>query len=127
MSEATTRGIRIRVRSQFVPERSSPEESYYFFAYHVVITNEGDEAARLVARHWIITDGTGLVQEVKGPGVVGEQPVLAPGQRFEYTSACPLKTPVGTMHGAYDMVTATGDAFEARIAPFTLAFPYAIH
>jgi ApaG protein len=127
MSEATTRGIRIRVRSQFVPERSSPEESYYFFAYHVVITNEGDEAARLVARHWIITDGTGLVQEVKGPGVVGEQPVLAPGQRFEYTSACPLKTPVGSMHGTYQMVTANGERFDARIAPFTLAFPFAIH
>ena len=127
MSEATTRGVHVRVRAQFVPERSSPDDDAYFFAYHIVITNNGDVTARLVSRHWIITDGTGQVQEVRGEGVVGEQPILAPGESFEYTSACPLKTPVGSMHGTYQMVTANGERFDARIAPFTLAFPIAIH
>lgn len=127
MSEATTRGVHVRVRAQFVPERSSPDDDAYFFAYHIVITNNGDVTARLVSRHWIITDGTGQVQEIRGEGVVGEQPILAPGESFEYTSACPLKTPVGSMHGTYQMVTANGERFDARIAPFTLAFPFAIH
>ena len=126
-SEATTRGIRIRVRSQYVAERSDPARSQFFFAYTVVIANEGSQTAQLVSRHWIITDALGHVEEVKGPGVVGEQPVLAPGESFEYTSACPLPTPFGTMHGTYQMVTSSGARFDAEIAPFTLSEPHAIN
>jgi ApaG protein len=120
-SEALTRGIRVRVRSFFVPERSSPEEGQWFFAYRVTISNEGGETAQLLSRHWIITDGDGQEQEVRGPGVVGEQPRIAPGGAFEYTSGCPLETPVGTMRGAYQMLTEGGVPFEAEIAAFTLA------
>jgi len=126
-SEAVTRGIRVRVRSLYVPERSQPEAASWFFVYHVQISNEGTEVARLVSRHWIITDANGRVQEVKGPGVVGEQPTLAPGESFEYTSACPLPTAFGTMEGTYQMVTADGVEFDAEIAPFTLAEPSAVN
>lgn len=127
MSQATTRGVRVEVRSAYVPERSSPEDDFYFFAYRVRITNEGDVPVKLVSRHWIITDGGGRVQEVKGPGVIGEQPLLTRGQTFEYTSACPLSTPVGSMHGTYQMISAEGDMFDARIAPFTLARPQSLN
>ena len=127
MSDTVTNGIRVKVESMYVPERSSPRESQYFFAYHVRISNEGPEAAQLLSRHWIITNADGEVQEVKGPGVVGEQPLLGPGDDFEYTSFCPLGTAVGTMHGSYTMKGAGGDAFEARIAPFTLAAPNALN
>ena len=92
MSDATTRGVRVQVQSSYVPERSSPRDSQYFFAYRIRITNAGDETVQLVSRHWVITDGNGDVEHVQGPGVVGEQPVLAPGQSFEYTSFCPLTT-----------------------------------
>ena len=126
-SEATTRGIRIRVRSAYVPERSQPEENQWFFVYSVQISNEGAETAQLISRHWIITDANGEVHEVKGAGVVGEQPTLAPGQSFEYTSACPLPTPFGSMGGTYQMVTADGTSFDAEIAPFTLAEPHAVN
>jgi ApaG protein len=126
-SEAITRGVRVRVASSYVAERSAPEESHWFFIYHVIIGNEGGETVRLVTRHWIITDANGHVEEVKGPGVVGEQPVLAPGQSFEYTSACPLGTPFGSMHGTYQMVTDAGEQFDAEIAPFSLAEPHAIN
>jgi ApaG protein len=122
-SDTTTRGIRIQVRSEFVPERSSHRDSQYLFQYHVRISNVGSETAQLVSREWIITNAEGDVERVKGPGVVGEQPVLSPGDAFEYTSFCPLKTPVGSMHGSYRMVTATGEQFDAVIAPFTLAAP----
>lgn len=127
MSDTVTNGIRVKVESMYVPERSAPRESQYFFAYHVRISNEGPEAAQLVSRHWIITNADGEVQEVKGPGVVGEQPLLGPGDEFEYTSFCPLSTAVGTMHGSYTMVGAGGNTFEARIAPFTLAAPNALN
>lgn len=127
MSEAVTRGIRIRVRAQFVPEHSAPDEERYFFAYHVTIANEGKVATQLLSRHWIITDGTGQVREVKGAGVVGQQPTLRPGEAFEYTSACPLPTPVGSMYGTYEMLADSGDRFNARIAPFTLALPTALN
>ncbi|HVM96949.1 MAG TPA: Co2+/Mg2+ efflux protein ApaG [Candidatus Acidoferrales bacterium] len=126
-SEAATRGIRIRVESTFVPERSDPDQSYWFFAYRVEISNEGTEAAQLTSRHWIITDANGHVEHVKGPGVVGEQPVLQPGEAFQYTSACPLRTPVGTMHGTYQMVTSGGECFDAEIAPFSLGEPRVIN
>ena len=111
----------------FLPDRSSPRENQYLFAYHVTISNVGDETAQLVSRHWIITSAEGEVEEVEGPGVVGEQPVLEPGMSFEYTSFCPLKTAVGTMHGSYKMVKPDGESFEARIAPFTLAIPNALN
>lgn len=111
----------------FVPERSAPREKHYFFAYHVRISNEGEETAQLVSRHWKITNADGEEQEVRGPGVVGETPVLTPGAAFEYTSYCPLTTAVGTMEGSYTMVTPEGSSFDAAIAPFTLAMPHALN
>ena len=127
MSDTTTRGIRIQVKSTYLPERSSPREEQYLFAYHIRISNVGDETAQLISREWIITSAEGEVERVKGPGVVGEQPVLQPGAAFEYTSYCPLKTSVGSMQGTYQMVTADGENFDAVIAPFTLAAPHALH
>lgn len=119
-SDAITRGIHVHVNPQFCPHRSDPNERQWFFLYTVTIKNKGDEAVQLLTRHWVITDGTGHVEEVRGPGVVGEQPVLAPGEAFEYTSGCPLATDVGKMEGSFQMVTASGSAFDATIAPFTL-------
>jgi len=126
-SDACTRGVRVRVRSQYVPERSQPERSQWLFAYRISILNEGDETVKLLSRHWRITDATGQLEEVRGPGVVGEQPVLAPGEDFEYTSSCALPTPYGSMAGTYQMITADGERFDAEIAVFTLAEPRAIH
>lgn len=126
MSEAVTRGVRVKVISRYVEERSRPGE-FYFFAYQVTITNLGDEPVQLLSRHWIITDGMGNVEEVRGPGVIGEQPILAPGQQFQYVSACPLPTQVGVMHGTYQMITDQGEEFDAEIAPFTLAEPSALN
>lgn len=127
MSEATTRGIRVQVEAEYVSERSAPERSQYFFSYNVRVSNVGTEAAQLVSRRWVITDGEGKVQVVEGPGVVGEQPLLTPGSSFEYTSFCPLPTSYGTMHGVYRMVCPGGDKFDAAIAPFTLAVPHSIN
>ena len=127
MSDTTTRGIRVQVRSEFLPERSSPREGQYWFQYHVRIANVGDEATQLISREWIITNAEGEVEKVKGPGVVGEQPVLPPGGSFEYSSFCPLKTAVGSMQGSYQMVTASGEQFDAMIAPFTLAVPNSLN
>ena len=127
MSDTTTRGVRVVVRSAFVPERSAPDQNHYFFAYRVRIANEGDETVRLVSREWIITDADGNVEQVNGPGVVGEQPTLEPGEHFEYTSFCPLPTAIGSMHGSYQMVTAGGERFDAMIAPFSLAVPTALN
>ena len=127
MSDTTTRGIRIQVRSEFDPERSSPRENTYVFQYHVRIDNVGQEKAQLISREWIITNADGEVERVKGPGVVGEQPILTPGSSFEYRSFCPLKTSVGAMHGSYQMVTTNGDRFDAIISPFTLAVPNALN
>jgi len=127
VSDTTTRGIRIQVKTTYLPERSSPRDDQYLFAYHIRISNVGDETAQLVSREWIITSADGEVERVKGPGVVGEQPVLQSGASFEYTSYCPLKTSVGSMQGSYQMVTADGEKFDAQIAPFTLAAPHALH
>ncbi|HTM34742.1 MAG TPA: Co2+/Mg2+ efflux protein ApaG [Vicinamibacterales bacterium] len=127
MSDTTTNGIRIQVKTQFLPDRSSPGDDQYVFAYHIKISNLGREIAQLISRHWIITTADGETEEVQGAGVVGEQPVLSPGEQFEYTSFCPLKTNVGTMHGSYTMVTPSGEVFQARIAPFTLAVPHALN
>jgi ApaG protein len=126
-SEATTRGIKVEVESTYLAGQSSPRDNHYLFAYHVRISNGGTETAQLVSREWIITSAEGEVERVKGPGVVGETPVLPPGAAFEYTSYCPLKTSVGSMQGTYQMVTAGGEKFDAHIAPFTLAIPNALN
>ena len=126
-SEAVTRGVRVQVYSQYDAERSEPAKNQWFFLYTITISNEGTETAQLLTRHWIITDGTGHVEEVRGPGVVGKQPVLAPGESFTYTSGCPLTTPFGVMEGTYQMVTGGGEAFDVKIAPFTLSEPYTVH
>jgi ApaG protein len=125
-SEATTRSIQVRVQSQYDPDRSRPQQSQWFFLYTVTITNLGKETVQLISRHWIITDGMGKVVEVRGPGVIGNQPVMAPGQSFEYTSGCPLTTPFGSMHGTYQMITQDGEEFDIEIAPFILTEPYSV-
>ncbi len=126
-STCTTRDIRIGVEARFSAEHSAPSRQHWFFLYTVTIVNDGDTTVHLESRHWIITDGEGATEEVRGPGVVGEQPVLMPGESFEYTSGCPLPTPTGTMQGSYMMVTPDGERFEARIAPFQLQGPYTVH
>lgn len=113
------------MESEYLPHRSSPEERRYVFAYTVIITNDSHVRVQLRSRHWIITDGRGRIEEVRGPGVVGEQPLLEPGESFEYTSGCVLETPQGTMHGSYNMVRDDGTSFEAKISPFVLATPSA--
>jgi ApaG protein len=127
VSDATTRGVRVQVESLYIPERSSPRDSSFFFAYHVRISNVGTETVQVISREWTITDADGEVERVSGPGVVGEQPLLGPGRTFEYTSFCPLKTSVGAMFGSYHMVTSEGEKFEATIAPFTLAVPNSVN
>ena len=126
-SETVTDGIRVRVQSFYVPERSAPQRDFYYFAYQIRISNEGPAPARLVSRHWIITDGNGAVEEVRGPGVVGETPRLEQGESFEYTSSCPLPTPLGSMHGSYHMVRDDGRKFDAEIAPFALELPHSLN
>jgi ApaG protein len=126
-STATTRGIRVSVDARFSAEHSAPERQHWFFLYSIRIENLGDLTVQLQSRHWFITDGEGHVEEVRGPGVVGEQPVLMPGGSFEYTSGCPLPTPLGSMVGSYEMVTPTGEAFEVEIAQFDLRGPYTVH
>ena len=121
MSEAITRGVRVQVTPRYSPEHSNPPRQEWFFLYKVRITNDGDATVQLLTRHWVITDAEGEVQEVRGPGVVGEQPILEPGQSFEYTSGCPLSTSFGSMHGSYQMVVSeTNERFDAEIAPFAL-------
>ncbi len=128
MSDTVTRGIRILVQPRFVAEQSDPAADHYLFAYHITIRNEGSETVQLLSRHWVITDGEGHVEEVRGPGVVGYQPVLAPGEEFQYTSGCPLTTPVGTMHGEFNMVLPDSQQrFDAKISPFRLAVPTALN
>jgi ApaG protein len=127
VSSAITQGIRVSVETQYLVDRSAPVHRQYVFAYTVKIANEGERPAQLKTRHWIITDGNGHVQEVRGDGVVGEQPHLAPGQAFTYTSGCVLATPHGTMHGSYGMVRDDGEKFDAEIAPFLLAVPNSLN
>lgn len=126
-SEAVTNNVRVEVEAQYAPEHSQPFQNQWFFYYTVRITNEGDEPVQLLNRHWIITDATGEIKEVCGPGVVGEQPVLAPGETFQYTSGCPLTTASGAMRGTYEMVTEGGEHFDVEIAPFGLQEPYTVH
>ena len=117
----------INVRPQYLVEHSNPDEQQYVFAYTVTIRNTGEHTAKLISRHWIITDGNNAVEEVRGEGVVGEQPVLQPGEAFEYTSGCPLPTPVGSMRGSYQCVADDGTAFEAPIPEFVLSMPRTLH
>ena len=117
---------RVEVRSEYRPDRSAPAAQRFLFTYTVQIANQGSAPAQLVSRHWIITDAHGSVEEVRGQGVVGQQPRLAPGERFEYTSFCILRTPFGSMRGTYQMAREDGAAFDAVIAPFTLAVPGAL-
>jgi ApaG protein len=119
--------ITVAARTTFVPEQSDPDRSRYVFAYTITITNTGSVAAQLLTRHWIITDAAGKVQEVKGDGVIGEQPRLAPGESFEYTSGSMIATPVGTMRGSYQMVADDGERFDATIPEFTLSMPRTLH
>lgn len=126
-SEAVTQGVRVRVTSRYAPEQSRPDQNRWFFFYTVEIRNEGTETVQLISRHWIIENGDQKIEEVRGPGVVGETPVLQPGTAFEYTSGCPLTTPFGSMRGTYQMVTSDGIRFDATIAPFTLSEPYTVH
>ena len=122
-SNALTHGIRVTVQSLYLADQSSPEHDRFVFAYTVAISNEGQLTAQLRTRHWIITDGRGGVEEVRGDGVVGEQPRLEPGESFQYTSGCVLTTPVGEMHGTYRFMRDDGTYFDATIAPFSLATP----
>jgi ApaG protein len=115
--------IRVEVSTSYLDEQSSPSEQRYVFSYTITIRNEGQRSAKLLTRHWIITDANGRVKEVRGEGVVGEQPHLEPGQGFRYSSGAVLETPVGTMEGSYQMVDADGQRFDAPIAPFRLAIP----
>ncbi|MBB3021683.1 ApaG protein [Microvirga lupini] len=123
MYKAVTRGISVTVTPRYMPEESSPDDGRYFFAYTVEIINTSLERVQLRARHWQITDEHGHVQEVRGTGVVGEEPVLGPGESFSYTSGCPLTTPSGTMQGTYLMETAGGETFDAEIPAFSLDIP----
>lgn len=127
MSEAVSHDIRVEVLSQYSPENSRPLEDEWVFQYTVRITNEGPETVQLLSRHWIITDAVEHIKEVKGPGVVGEQPVLAPGESFQYSSWCPLKTPMGMMRGTYQMASPSGNQFDIQIAPFALKARYTVH
>lgn len=126
-SEAVTEGVRVRVTSRYSPEHSHPEQGRWFFLYTVEITNEGPRTVQLLSRHWIVENADHQTEEVRGPGVVGQQPVLAPGESFEYTSGCPLTTAFGSMRGTYQMVGDDGVRFDAQIAPFTLSEPYTVH
>jgi ApaG protein len=122
-SSTVTQGVRVNVQSLYLPDRSSPRDDRYVFAYTITISNESTFTAQLRTRHWIITDGRGVIEEVKGDGVVGEQPRLSPGQSFQYTSGCVLTTSIGTMQGSYRFWRDDGTYFDAQIAPFSLASP----
>lgn len=127
MSDTLTRDIRIQVQPEYLPEQSDPAAERYLFAYHVRISNQGRETVRLLSRRWEITDGRGDVEEVTGDGVVGLQPTIEPGESFDYSSGCPLTTPVGTMHGHYVMQAESGERFNAMIGVFRLAAPGSLH
>lgn len=127
MSDSIPYNTKVSVKTSYIPEQSDPEGCRYVFAYTVTIRNEGTVPAKLLTRHWVITDADGKTQEVRGEGVVGEQPHLKPGEGFRYTSGTMLETPVGSMHGSYQMLADDGNEFECPIAPFTLSMPNKIH
>ena len=124
MYRAVTRGIQVTVKPQFLADRSSAEDDRFFWAYTIEIVNLGKVTVQLKTRHWQITDGRGQMQEVRGPGVVGEQPVLKPGEKFEYTSGVPLSTPTGLMTGTYQMVAENGERFDVEVPAFSLDSPH---
>ena len=124
MYSSITRSIRVSVKPVFLDEQSSPSNEHYVWAYQVRIENDGSETVQLINRHWHITDEIGRIQEVRGAGVVGEQPTLRPGESFEYTSGTPLDSPSGIMVGSYEMETATGERFDVAVPPFSLDSPY---
>jgi ApaG protein len=119
--------ITVEVETDYIEGQSEPENERYVFSYTITIRNEGGEAAQLLSRHWLITDANGNIQEVKGEGVVGEQPHLKPGEGFQYTSGAMITTPVGSMQGSYQMITDNGDEFDTEIPAFTLAIPRTLH
>ena len=127
MSDAVTNSIRVEVMSRHSPENSRPQQGEWVFQYTVRITNQGSETVQLISRHWIITDATDHTEEVSGMGVVGEQPVLGPGESFKYSSWCPLKTPLGKMQGTYRMARPGGEQFDIEIAPFALKAAYTVN
>jgi ApaG protein len=124
MYERMTRGVRVAVKPAYLDDQSDPDQGQYLWSYTVTIENRGKETVQLLSRYWHITDAMGRVQEARGPGVVGAQPVIGPGERFEYTSGCPLPTSSGHMVGRYQMRTASGEAFEAEIPAFLLESPH---
>jgi ApaG protein len=126
-SEMVTNGVRVSVAPEFLPEQSDPSGGVWLHAYHVVIENVGDLPVQLISRHWIITNARGEVEHVRGPGVVGHQPMLQKGEAFNYSSGCPLNTSMGTMHGSFRMVRDDGVTFDAEIAPFTLSEPFGLN
>jgi ApaG protein len=127
MFQAVTKKIRVEVEPSYVRDESNPSQNYYFFSYKVRILNEGEMPVQLLSRHWIIEDAFGKTEEVTGPGVVGLQPTLKPGEQFEYSSFCPLETPTGSMQGTYLMISARGDQIEVQIPKFILAEPGHVH
>ena len=127
MPDANKYRIEVQPVAQFIPDQSDPEENRYLFAYTITIRNVGEVSAQLVSRHWIITDAHNEVQEVRGLGVIGKQPLLKPGESFQYSSGSALTTPVGTMKGSYQMVAEDGTHFDAEIPEFTLAMPRVLH
>ena len=126
-SEAVTNNVRVEVESRYSPQHSQLFQDRWVFQYSIRITNEGYETVQLLSRHWIITDAADSTEEVKGSGVVGEQPVLRPGESFEYSSWCPLKTSSGVMRGTYRMIGESGNQFDIEIAPFALKARYTVH
>jgi ApaG protein len=127
MSDAVTENVRVEVLSRHSPENSRPQEGEWVFEYTVRITNQGTQTVQLMSRHWIITDALDRTREIQGPGVVGERPVLGPGESFKYSSWCPLGTPTGIMRGTYQMVRTGGEQFDIQIAPFGLRAKYTVH
>ena len=121
--EETTRGLLVRVRPEYLPDQSDPAERRWVWGYQIEVENRGEETVQLLNRHWLITDAAGKVEEVRGPGVVGEQPTLKPGEAFRYASGCPLGTPSGSMVGEFEMVTEGGEHFDIAVPPFSLDLP----
>ncbi|PCI09132.1 MAG: Co2+/Mg2+ efflux protein ApaG [Gammaproteobacteria bacterium] len=127
MADYSMNKIDVKVQPAYIAEQSDPKNNLYVFSYTVTIKNNGSIPAKLLTRHWVITDGDGQVQEVRGDGVIGEQPHLRPGEGFQYTSGTFMNTPFGTMQGSYEMIADTGEKFDAEIAPFQLAAPNTLH
>ena len=127
MNEADINNIRVDVETRYIEDQSNPEQNYYVFAYTITIHNKGQQSAQLLTRHWVITDSNQKVQEVRGDGVVGEQPLLKPGEQFVYTSGTMLETAVGTMRGSYQMLADDGSQFDATVDEFVLSTPRVLH